>query len=553
MSTQVQGYSFDIDESDVSVLEETLSKISSLTDQMTTSLHKLGRSASRAERAIKPIAGQSRMMAIYERNLEESLGVVHGIRDYAALTERCEDIIMKGPEVVGIETYAATINKLNDALDDLQSANLQTFFKVIEKASTLVKKGCSTLKDYLRKLLAQVFKPIDANEYLTKDIRMPVIKSQEMGLLRQLYAVFNSQKQFDRREVDSVYFEINSRFIQASLASLEVKCHPPPAPPVPSAAQIASMMSNSAGAGAGANNPGGPSGSGPNSSSNSLYAISKAPPYERGSNAIIKYSNALCLLLTAEVENSSRLFPDQKEMQSFYFDQVCNSAVADYVKLCDEINAHVKTHLATDAMLVFEVVEATGHLSNTIEMVIKRVPTQLSVSMQNVQETSHSVFTDLIKYIEARVQAIVTLPNDNGVCDVTIDVMSRLKRFAGYKNSALVCISTMNPGAWISNPRPSWHMLFSSAGAVSAAAGGNPVELLSSYFSDAIDALFVCLEIKAKSVQKRNTQTGFFLLTNLTLIERYVTKSDIYMILGSTGSDRIEKLRKRGLNLFLEG
>lgn len=558
MSTQVQGYSLDIDESDVAVLEETLSKISSLTDQMTTSLHKLGRSASRAERAIKPIAGQSRMMAIYERNLEESLGVVHGIRDYASVTEQCEEIILKGPEAVGIKTYADTITKLNGALDDLQSANLQTFYKVIEKASMLVKKGNGQLKEYLRKLLAQVFMPIDAGEYLTKDIRMPVIKSQEIALLRQLYSVFDLQKQLERREVDNVYFEISSRYIQASLSSLEAKTHPPPTPLAPSIAQAAATQSNNASAGGsgGANNPTGPGGLGgiPNSSSNNLLNISKAPPYERNSNAIIKYSDALCLLLTAEVENSARIFPDQTDMQTYYFEQVCGNALSEYVNLSTEISAHVKTHLATDAMLAFEVIEATGHLINTIKMVTKRVPTVLTTCMQSIQDTTHLVLSDFMKYIEIRVHNIATLPSDNGVCDVTIDVMSRMKRFADYKNSALVSISTMNPGAWIaSNPRPSWNITFSSSGAVSAAAAGNPVELLSSYFSDAIDALFVCLEMKAKSVQKRNTQTGFFLLTNLTLIERYVTKSDIYMILGSTGSDRLEKLRKRGLNLFLEG
>ena len=220
--------------------------------------------------------------------------------------------------------------------------------------------------------------------------------------------------------------------------------------------------------------------------------------------------------------------------------------------LSSDICKHVKTHLATDSMLAFEVIEATGHLINTVKMITKIVPTVLSASMKDVQDTTHLIFTDFIKYIEIRVNNLISLPSDNGVCDATIDVMSRMKRFADYKNSALVSISTMSPGGWLSNPKPVWYTTFSSSGAVSAAAE-NPVELLSSYFSDAIDALFVSLELKAKSLQKKTTQAGFFLLTNLTLIERYVTKSDIYMILGAAGSDRLERLKKRGLNLFLVG
>lgn len=59
----------DIDEDDVNVLEETLLKVGSLTDQITTSLHKLGLSASVAENAIKPIAGKAQMLNIYEKSM----------------------------------------------------------------------------------------------------------------------------------------------------------------------------------------------------------------------------------------------------------------------------------------------------------------------------------------------------------------------------------------------------------------------------------------------------------------------------------------------------
>lgn len=37
------------------------------------------------------------------------------------------------------------------------------------------------------------------------------------------------------------------------------------------------------------------------------------------------------------------------------------------------------------------------------------------------------------------------------------------------------------------------------------------------------------------------------------MIEHYVTSSDIYKILGSVGAERLEKLKKRGVDLFLEG
>lgn len=549
MSVKVHGYTLDIDETDVTVLEETLLKINALTDQMTTSLHKLGTSAAKAGNEIRPIAGESKRMAMYERNLQESLDVVHGIKDYATVTEQCEGIIIKGPEAIGVPEYALTIEKLKAALEDLQSANMQTFYKVIEKANMLVRKGNSELKDYFRRLISQVFTPVDASGYLKKDMRPPIINPQDISILKQLYAAFNQQ---DSRDADRMYFDACTNYIKQSLATLESKSHAPNTPPAPSIAQLASSINSGSTGSALPNSTGDKTAIGPNSVSSSITSVSKAPPYERGSNAIIKYAEALCLLLTAEVENSAHLFPNKKDTATYYYEQISDLSLNDFVKIVRELVGHVKMHLATDSMLVFEVLDSIIRVVSVVKLVLKEAPKSLLSAFSDTEDTCHIVFKDFIKYIDVRVQNMISLPSDNGVCDVTIDVMSKMKRFADYKDPALDGIGSMSPGEWIPKPKPQWYITFTSSGALAAAAR-EKAELLSSYFSDAIDALFVCLEIKAKSLQKRNTQTGFFLLTNLTLIERYVTKSDIYMILGSAGSERIEKLRKRGLNLFLEG
>jgi hypothetical protein len=57
-----------VDEIDVRVLEETLSKVGSLSQQITASLGKLSKSGYKAEKAIRPISGKTRMMAVYGRS-----------------------------------------------------------------------------------------------------------------------------------------------------------------------------------------------------------------------------------------------------------------------------------------------------------------------------------------------------------------------------------------------------------------------------------------------------------------------------------------------------
>lgn len=86
----------DLDEEDVNVLEETLLKVGSLTDQISSSLHKLGISAKAAEYSIKPIAGTTQMLNIYEQNINASVLVVDKIKDYAKLTAECNGIIYAG-------------------------------------------------------------------------------------------------------------------------------------------------------------------------------------------------------------------------------------------------------------------------------------------------------------------------------------------------------------------------------------------------------------------------------------------------------------------------
>lgn len=72
--------------------------------------------------------------------------------------------------------------------------------------------------------------------------------------------------------------------------------------------------------------------------------------------------------------------------------------------------------------------------------------------MTSCQNTTHGLFKDFIKYIETRVDSAQSnVIVENGVSDATVDVMSRLKRLSLYKSIALVSISTLGPGNWITS------------------------------------------------------------------------------------------------------
>lgn len=414
------------------------------------------------------------------------------------------------------------------------------------------------MKDYVRTTLAKAFEPIDAGEYLSNNRLFPILPTATVTTLRQLYAFFQNDQ---RERVDDVYFEIASRYISASLSGLST-ASVPSIPDTPSN----SMLISGATVGAPGNG----------TQVGGFGSVSIAGMYERGSNAITKYADAYCRLMIGEVTNARQLFDNgdgtssgNGDMGAVYFEQIMTLTINEFIEVSTKINDHVSRNMQTDSALGFELLEAVTNVSNVIKKFSTRVPARLTQIMTSCQNTTHGLFKDFIKYIETRVDSAQSnVIVENGVSDATVDVMSRLKRLSLYKSIALVSISTLGPGNWITSStaapvvpatagapgavKKSWNSVYSTS-FLAPQGTKDPVELLSWYFSDCIDALFVCLEIKAKGLQKKNTQVGFFLLTNLALIEHYVTSSDIYKILGSVGAERLEKLKKRGVDLFLEG
>lgn len=409
----------------------------------------------------------------------------------------------------------------------------------------------ASMREYFRQILASSFEPIDAAEYLASQRLFPIISKQNVTVLKQLYTFFDTYKDpvapgggagstaaLPKRETPhEVYFDVASRYISASLSGLAGRSEP---------ASSDSLAS-------GANTPKNPLSPNPAGGSGSM---SMAGMYEKGTNGITNYAEAYSRLLIAEVTNAQQLFDNDEKMSVFYFEEISNLSLSEFVTLANKINDHVTRNITTDSALSFELLDAITKVINLIQKFLSRVPARLTQALQNCQATTQIVFKDFIKYIETRVDN--AQPNvivENGISDATVDIMTRMKRLSVYKNTALVAIGSMTAGSWFGPTKPRWYSTYTSGsgGFSQDRINGNSIELLSAFFSDCIDALFVSLEMRAKGMQKKTTQVGFFLLTNLALIEHYVTSSDIYKVLGSSGADRLEKLRKRGVDMFLEG
>lgn len=496
------------DEIDVRVLEENLLKTNNLVDAMVGSCQKISNSSYKAEITIEPISGMQRRMRTYETNLHNCLKVVDGIRDYAKVTAREEKIIRQGPEAVGLPAYVASIQSVIRVNDEIEQRQLKSIPKVKEKAVDLARVGTTGLKENLATILKEESTPIDPIPLLSSGKPFPLMSPQNADKMCELMGIVS---RFSARQ-DNTYVDSRGRYLAMSLSNIANKTKP----------HVRTGQSTKA-------------------------------PYDKQSNGIHLYAESLLKMLQAEHDNLRCAFPQDEAKVKQYFSQIAQAPLQTYAASGDEIANHVQRNIAVDALLIFELIEGTVALQRGLETLAT------SQQLQSLQQlidhsfaVSQGVFAEIVKICEARVQQVATLPSDNGVCDATVEVMSRIRRFAEYKDSAVLAISGLKYGQWLPHPRPAWMQVFSSAPAGYTTT--KPVELLSAVFSDSIDAFYVTLEIKAKQLNpKKASQVGFFLLTNLTLIERFVTKSEVYKVLGGTGRERLEKLRKRGLNLFLEG
>lgn len=344
--------------------------------------------------------------------------------------------------------------------------------------------------------------------------------------LKQMHVFFDAHQ---RDGVDEIYFDIASRYILASLASIGANV------------QKNSLSSTS-------------------SQDLSLGANSTNSAQGSNSNGISIYVEALSRLLIAEVTNAQQLFDNDDSITARYFEEISNLSISELFTLTNKISADClsKRPIAKEAPIAFELLDSITKIISLFQKFSPRaVPARLTQVLHTSQVSVQYVFTDFVKYVETRVDSAQTnVILENGVSDATIEVMTRLKKLSQYRSTELVAIGSLSAGAWLSNPKPRWATIIPSINSgnhlVQERAEGNAVELLSLFFGDCIDALVLSLELKAKALQKKTTQVGFFILTNLEVVEHYITNSDIFKILGNTGAERLEKLRKRGVDMFVE-
>ncbi|EMG45898.1 EXO70 Exocyst complex protein EXO70 [Candida maltosa Xu316] len=272
-------------------------------------------------------------------------------------------------------------------------------------------------------------------------------------------------------------------------------------------------------------------------------------PYERGSNGITKYTDVFLTEIHDELEllNVCELSPK-------LLDAITQEPMFKYNEIITRYNQFfdAPSVITENIVLILEILDNLQRFKFELNKFnINNHEFNKSLSIYVYQNSV--IFKEFIKSVVNRYNNVSKITENNSQ-EIVVDIMSKLRKISEFRNSLLELIKNFALGDWVNDQQ--FISTFSSV--ILDSNNGKPDSeyLLSSFYSDVIDAIMVNLEIALKNASdpsyKKSTQ-GFILIKNLFMLDSIIKRSkELFNSLGKLGERRIEKLRTRFLKLFLE-
>ncbi|AMD19333.1 HBR432Cp [Eremothecium sinecaudum] len=501
----------DVDEADILVLSSNLKQLGQLTGCINDSLSKIMYTTSKASKSLRPSISANNKLNILKRNIEGSLDSVSSIKDLASDASKHEVILEQDISQVGLKKFIRTIHKVDDIMDDLREKSKSTadFHGVVTHMEDLLAVGEKNLQIYLSNLLNKI-QPFDPQVYISKQTSFPYYSDDDLIEMTEIFDYFESS---ERNPTIDILVKQRSQLIQNSLAFLE-----------PFTKHI---------------------------------TAERNAPYQKGSSGMISYTEAVTGFISNEGALIDDIFGKLPEKRVMVFNRIVSPIVHNYARAAKHNIELIEEDINNYGLFSFELSELIKKMLYLLKPKSLESANELQLCELELKSITQSLFRDMIQYIGQKAGTITQLPTDNGVTEATVDVMSKLRKFSEYKSGCLAIIATMARESWLPNESPNMWTISSSPKTAQ--------QLLSSFFSDAIDYLTISLDRKAQKllnpsmepevgiVTKKVPQLqriGFFVLTNITLVEQIVQRSELNSVLDSQGIARLAKLKTRYVNYF---
>ncbi|KAK9475423.1 Cullin repeat-like-containing domain protein [Dipodascopsis tothii] len=489
---------------DVNSLEQQLRRTDELTKKISGSLVRAAAASVSVENAIKPISGSTQIYVTISKNIDAAIAPLHVLRAYQQVYDDEEGPITKGN--LNVAEYFQSISRLRDAIESLDTYDMTSAQQTIRRMNKLIQTAVSNMSTEYQTLLVSV-----SQERKRRTAEgQASIAAMPPEVVQQLSAMVDFFMTTDMSATVSNYTEIRRKYLANSIAPLADEFVKTP-------------------------------------------ARRKNGIYEKGGSMFGPYMDGLRALVSTEVGNIRTIFKRQADIHKSIpatlqlVEKAFQSTMATF-------NATVKKSVVTECFFAFDVLALIHEASGALLLETDMTVFDFDTSFREVQRTAQEAFPETLKQVEARVQAMPSLPADYSVLEFTRDLVARLQAFGDYDTILASILTPLGaPATWPT--RLNYASTFSTAGTVAAKSSYFGTEILAMFVADCVDALIVNIEIKARATTKKAPVVGLQIMSNLTYVERNLKRSAALSgILGGFGGfDRLDKLKKRGMNLFLEG
>ncbi|KAI9901484.1 hypothetical protein N3K66_003301 [Trichothecium roseum] len=311
---------------EVDVLNSRLEKTTQLTKKIQASLGRLDTTGQSVRDVAGPLNGETRRLQLLGNNVDCVLAAIDRLRQPADSKNDEEQIIRAGPEKAGLPDFLSSIKRLNKAYADMQASNLRANQRTMTELGRLIDTGNTQLESHFDVLLrADTPRLIEPLHFITKGKPFPVLSQEAVTRLGLVYSHVSSDHQQPGQEPSAgrIYAEIRGPYISTSLANL-------------AAASVNTAKKKNPGA-----------------------------VYRAGTNGMGTYAQAMEGLFLSEYDSICSIFT--RDDWGAVFQATCQPAITELARTLRELNSHIKTHLATDCYLAYEITEIISNLSGKLE------------------------------------------------------------------------------------------------------------------------------------------------------------------------------------------
>ncbi|MCJ1255238.1 exocyst complex component exo70 [Lignoscripta atroalba] len=422
-----------------------------------------------------------------------------------------ESIIRGGPASVGLQSYQASLKRVENSLSQLTVTKLRVNQEAVNELKGLIGLGKSQLQELFRSTLEGDSQRVEPLHYITKQLPFPTIpqdKVSDLGSIDSFISSFSARTgSYSQRESPTmqVYADVRGAYLFGSLQNLATA---------------------------------------------SVSTLKKKNPnevYRQGTSGIGTYASGIEGIFLAEFSNISAIF--NRDAWASAFESTTRKALAEFAKTLREINMHIKSNITTDCFLSYEIMEIVGGLAFRLDGTTGQLKQQLTDAIRPIRETAKSSLPELLEDIRRRVGSMQLLPTDGAAIPFTTEVMTRLQVLTLYPQPLSSIMASLGDGNWNS---PSGSM-GSSSSLPTLDVGADGDKLLTHYTYDTIDTLLTSLDGRARTLLKARSLIGVFLANNIAIIDRMIRSSDLSSILDPKHpSNKLDLWRKRGAAAYLD-